>query len=93
MNLVDPYLARQPWAGITPGSTGDIVTADLRELRHIRLNQTPIEGKSSTHNHNRGTSLASAIYVYAVSANVDQLTERWWSRLGLRRDRQRQQQN
>jgi hypothetical protein len=90
MNLADPHLARQGWAGITPGSSGDVVGADLRSPRYLRLNQTPIEGKSSTHNHNSGTSLSSAIYVDAISANVDQLTERRWSRLGLRRDRKGQ---
>lgn len=95
MNLVHPHLARQNRTGIAPRSTGDIVGANLRELRDFRLNQTPIEGKSAAHNYHRGISLAfsSAIDVDAISANVDQLTERRRSRLGLRRDRQRQQRN
>jgi hypothetical protein len=37
--------------------------------------------------------LSDAIDMDAVSANVDQLTGKWRSRLGSRRDRQRQQQS
>ncbi len=93
MNFVDPRLARQDRAGIAPCCSGDVVGADLRKLRHIRLNQTPIEGKSSADNDDRGTSFSGAIDVDAISANVDQLTGRRRSGLGLRRDRQRQQRN
>jgi len=93
MNFVDPHFARQGWAGIAPRSSGDIVGADLRTPRYLRLNHTPIEGKSCAGNDDCGTSFSSAIYVDAVSANIDQLTERWRSGLGLRRDRQRQQRN
>ena len=93
MNLVDPHLTSQNRAGITPRSSGDIVGADLRKLRDLRLNQTPIEGKSSANHDDRGAALSDAKDMDAISANVNQLTERRRICLRLRRDRQCQQRN
>src|SRR5712691_5800356 len=81
MYLVNSPHASQERTRIAPCGSGDVVRTDLRELRHVGLNQTPVEREASSHNHDGRASDAGTVKMDAVTSHVDQFPKwRIWRR-------------
>jgi hypothetical protein len=67
------------WSTIAPACAGQVVGADTGRLRYLRLHQTPAGGRAATRGvqDDRWTSLADAIDMQLVAADIDQFARGW----------------